>query len=64
MCTDKSTPWLYFVVFLFALFISSCKHKDCQAKIGCRYSSKEAVSTDEEPIVIRLIVVIHLTYHR
>ena len=46
--------------------IFSCKHKDCQAKIGCRirYSSKEAASTDEEPIVIRLVVVIHLTYHR
>ena len=27
--------------------IFSCKHKDCLAKIGCRYTSKEAASTDE-----------------
>ena len=44
--------------------IFSCKHKDCSAKISCRYTSKEAASTEEEPTVIRLVVVIHLTYHR
>ena len=32
----------------------SCKYKDCQAKITCRYSSKEASNTDEEPTIIRL----------